>query len=252
MAEIYYSGQGAVYISDRDVNGNPGVFRDMGNVAALKVTLETDVLEHKESRTGSRLTDLRLIKERKATVSITMESFNKKNLVMMLYGSSQVDTTASVTNEISPAGLAVGDMIALAHPFLTAPPVINTNPAGTLWVLNTDYTYDATAGMITIVSISKGTRIETDYTYATVDVVPMFEAPQVERYMRFAGLNTANANKPVTVELYRVVFDPVGNVDLINDDLVQFELTGSVLYDSGRDTTSGTDLYGGFGRVVQT
>ncbi len=61
-------------------------------------------------------------------------------------------------------------------------------------------------------------------------------------------LNTANINKGTVVELYRVVFDPVSDFDLINDELAQFELTGSVLYD---DTRNLDPVLGGFGRLVQ-
>ncbi len=246
MAEIYFSGQGKVYVATRDGSGNPGAFRDLGNIPALSLTLETDVLEHKESRTGSRLTDLRLVKDRKASVAMTLESFNVKNLQMLLYGTSQTGGGA-VTNEASPAGLAVGDIVALASPHVSAVSV-NTYTGGTAWVLNTDYSLDAVAGMITILDISKGTRIEVDYTAAASNIVPMFKDVMPERYLRFVGLNTANSNKVVTVELYRVAFDPANTFDLINDELAQFELSGSVLYDSTRDANS---VLGGFGRIVE-
>lgn len=246
MAEIYFSGQGKVYVADRDVNGNPGPFRDLGNVPALSITLETDVLEHKESRTGSRLTDLRLVRERTANTTMTLESFNTKNLMMLLYGTYVSSAGSGVTNELSPTGLAVGDIVALARPHVSAV-AVNTAGAGAAWVLNTDYSLDAAAGMITILSVAKGTAIEVDYTYAATDIVPMFKDVQKERYLRFVGLNTANSNKVVTVELYRVAFDPASTIDLINDELAQFELSGSVLYDSARDANS---ILGGFGRVI--
>lgn len=247
MAEIYFSGQGKVFVATRDANGNPGPFRDLGNVPALSLTLETDVLEHKESRTGNRLTDLRLVRERTANATLTLESFNVKNLQMLLYGTSVSSGGSSVTNELSPTGLAVGDIVALSRPHVSAV-TVNTAPGGAAWVLNTDYSLDAASGMITILSVAKGTAIEVDFTYAATDIVPMFKDTQQERYLRFVGLNTANANKVVTVELYRVVFDPASTFDLINDELAQFELNGSVLYDSTRDANS---ILGGFGRIIQ-
>lgn len=251
MAEIYFSGQGKVFVADRDVNGNPGVFRDVGNVPSLSVTLETDVLEHKESRTGNRLTDLRLVRERTANVSMTLESFNTKNLMMLLYGTTVAGSTGAITNEASPAALAVGDIVALGSPHVTSV-AVNTYTGGTAWVLDTDYSLDASAGMITILSVSKGTRIEVDYTPAATTVVPIFKDIQKERYVRFVGLNTANSNKAVTVELYRVAFDPASTIDLINDELAQFELTGSILYDSGRDTGGQSTVLGGFGRIIES
>lgn len=248
MAEIYFSGQGKIYVATRDGNGNPGPFRDLGNVPALSINLETDVLEHKESRTGNRLTDLRLVRERTANVTMTLESFTIKNLMMLLYGTTTAAAASSATNELSPTGLVVGDIVALANPLVNTASVNVTNVgAGTAWVENTHYRVDYDSGMITVLSTAIGTAFEVDYTYKAKDIVPMFRDTQVERFVRFAGLNTANSNKPVTVELYRVVFDPASSLDLINDELAQFELNGSVLYDSGRD---GNSVLGGFGRII--
>ena len=48
----YASFQGRVYLGKRDVEGNPIEVRSPGNVAELKLSLKTDVLEHYESQTG--------------------------------------------------------------------------------------------------------------------------------------------------------------------------------------------------------
>ena len=45
----YSSFQGRVYLGARDDQGRPIEIRSPGNVAALKVALKTDVLEHYES-----------------------------------------------------------------------------------------------------------------------------------------------------------------------------------------------------------
>ncbi len=251
MPEIYFSGQGTVFASTRDVSGNATAFRDLGNIPSLRLTLETDVLEHKESRTGQRLTDLRLTRERRATVTMTLESFTKANLMMLLYGTSSTVTGGAVTNEVFPSGLVAGDMVSLAFPLVAASPapVVTGTGGVTTLTAGTHYKVDYGAGMVTMLSVGTGTQpYEIDYTYNTEEIVPFFREPSTERFLRFAGLNTANSNKPVIVELYRVVFDPVGNIDLINDEFAQFELEGSVLYDSTRDSTA---ALGGFGRIIQ-
>ena len=248
MAEIYFSGQGIVYAADRDVNGAVSVFRDLGNVSALKVTLETDTLEHKESRTGQRLTDVRLIREKRAKVTMTMDSFNKANLLFMLYGTTTATVGASVTNEILPSGLVAGDIVATAKPDISALTIVDSNATPASLVLGTNYTVDLKSGMITFVLVTGFTQpFKLNYTYAANDMIQIFKAPTKERYLRFVGVNTVNSNKPVIVELYRILFDPVGSLDLINDDLAKFEMTGSVLYDSTRDIDA---TLGGFGRII--
>lgn len=246
--DVYFSGQGVVYVANRSGNSILA-YRDVGNVPSLRVSLETDVVEHKESRTGQRLTDFRLTRENRARVTMTLEKFTKKNLMMLLYGADQ--TTASptaVTGEVIATDrttIAVGDIFFTKFPSvsaLTFSPAL-TSPA--------DYSLDSASGRITINSLtnlSGAGSLTLNYTSAAHESLTMFKSANVERALRLVGLNTANSNASVIVELYRVLFDPVGNLDLINDELAQFEIEGSVLYDSTRDADA---TLGGFGRILQ-
>ena len=60
----YASFQGRVYLGRRDAAGNPIEVRSPGNVAELKLSLKTDVLEHFESQTGQRTLDHRMVKQK--------------------------------------------------------------------------------------------------------------------------------------------------------------------------------------------
>lgn len=249
---IYFSGQGKIYVGDRDTAGNVTVFRDVGNVPALRLTLETDTLEHKESRTGQRLVDLRLTREKRARVTMTLEDFSKANLMMLLYGTSSTVAGAAVTNESLPSGLAAGDIVSLAHPLIASTPtptIVDSTGSPLTLVAGSDYSIDYATGMVTIIDPTGFVQpFKANYTFESEDIVPFFKQPVKERFLRFGGLNTANSDKHVSVELYRVVFDPVGNLDLINDELAQFEIEGSALYDETRDSNS---ALGGFGRIIQ-
>lgn len=261
MPEIYFSGQGTVYVASRDASGNAIGFRDVGNVPSLRLTLETDTLEHKESRTGQRLTDLRLTRERRARISMTTDSLSKANLMMLLYGSSNTVASGTSTAEAFPSGLIAGDMVSLAFPLVNVftslvdstptAAATTTSPATAPITLTagTHYRVDKGAGMVTMLNVAGFTQpFKANYSYMAEDIVPFFREAQTERFLRFSGLNTANSNKPVVVELYRVVFDPVGTLDLINDEFATFEIEGSILYDSSRDSNS---ALGGFGRIIQ-
>lgn len=251
MSDVYFSGQGIVYVGDRDSAGVVKTFRDVGNVPALRVALTTDVIEHKESRSGRRLIDFRLTRENRARVTMTMEDFSKENMMLLMYG-TDVDVTAStVTAELFGSGLVVGDVVATIHPDISAIVVKDSTGSPLTLVLNTDYSVvDAKAGLIKILNLGSYVQpFKIDYSYAAQDVVPFFTAPQKERFLRFVGLNTANSDKRVVIDIYRVIFDPVGNLDLISDDLNKFEIEGSALYDSTRAADA---TLGGFGRVMAT
>ena len=80
----YYSGQGRVYIGARDAAGNPQGLSYVGNVPELKVSLSVETLEHQESTSGQRLTDLQLIKTKKGEFACTLEELVPVNLELAL------------------------------------------------------------------------------------------------------------------------------------------------------------------------
>ena len=213
--------------------------------------METEVTEHKESRTGQRLIDFRLFTQRSGTVTMTLEEIKAKNLEFMLYGTEQSASVTPVTNEALPSGIVVGDIASTKkYPFVTAGFSITDSaiiPA-TL-TLGTHYSIlDRKVGLVTFLNLGSFVQpFKFNYTPEAADLVTMFTQPAKERFLRFSGLNTANSNDPVVVDLYRVIFDPAANVALINDELAQFELSGSVLFDSTRSADS---QLGGFGRII--
>jgi hypothetical protein len=95
----YASFQGRVFLGKRDTDGLPIEVRSPGNVAELKLSLKTDVLEHYESQTGQRSLDHRMVKQKSATVNLTIEEFTKENLALALYGNHVVGTPGTVTAE---------------------------------------------------------------------------------------------------------------------------------------------------------
>jgi len=107
----YASFQGRVYLGKRDVNGNPIELRTPGNVAELKLALKTEVIEHYESQSGSRSLDHRMIKQKSATVTLTIEEFTKDNLALALYGNYTAGATGTVTDEPLPAGLVIPTLL---------------------------------------------------------------------------------------------------------------------------------------------
>ena len=70
----YASFQGRVFLGKRDIDGLPIEVRSPGNVAELKLSLKTDVLEHYESQTGQRSLDHRMVKQKSAAVNLTIET----------------------------------------------------------------------------------------------------------------------------------------------------------------------------------
>lgn len=241
----YFSGQGRVYLAARDANGNPTTLRWVGNVPDLKITLSTETIEHKESYSGQRLTDLELIKSKQGEFSCSLEEFSAENLELTLYGQTSTNAQGTVTDETLPSGIVANDMRLLAHPFVSNV-VIKDSASAT--VDTADYTVHVNQGAIIFIDVTGYTQpFKVSYSYAQNKVTPMFLTGQPEVWLRFDGINTADNNRPVIVDLYRVSIQPTKDLSLISDDLQRFDLAGRVLADN---TKVGDTVLGQFGRII--
>lgn len=245
----YFSGQGKVYVATAAA-GVPGVFRYVGNCPVLNVAVETDVLDHRESTSGQRLTDLRIIRGKTAKFNFTIEEFEKKNLAMALYGADSSIAGSTVVAEVFPT-VAVGDYVKTAKQDLSS--IVVKDSAGTPATLTLTTHYEITSakhGTIKFVNLASFTQpFKIDYTYATVTNINILTQGFTDRWVKFDGLNTVDTNKATLIELYKVSFDPVAQLDLINDDIMKFELSGGALYDSTKEADA---VLGQFGRMVLT
>jgi hypothetical protein len=243
----YASFQGRVYLGKRDSNGNPIELRTPGNVAELKLALKTEVIEHYESQSGSRSLDHRMIKQKSATVTLTIEEFTKENLALALYGNYTAGMTGTVTDEPLPAGLVVGDRYALAHPKVSA--LIVKDDASATLTLGTHYTADTDFGAIQILNLASFVQpFKASYSYGAVTEIGIFTQPLPERFLRLEGLNTAQGNAKTLVELYRIAFDPLKEISFISNEYNKFELEGSLLADSTKPIDA---TLGQYGRIVE-
>jgi hypothetical protein len=246
----YFSGQGRVYIGARDSNGNPQGLSFVGNVPELKVSLSVETLEHQESTSGQRLTDLQLIKTKKGEFSCTLEELIAVNLSLALYGSTVEQTSGSVTAESLPNPTTVGSLYLLAKQNVSSV-VVKDSSATPKTLPSTQYSLNAKHGSLSITNKSTGgpyvEPFKIEYAYGTAQSTALFTQPLPERWVRFEGLNTADSNREVVIDLYRVAINPAKELSIITDELLKFELSGQVLADTLKPAAG--DL-GQFGRIV--
>ena len=246
----YASFQGRVYLGKRDLNGNPIEVRSPGNVADLKLSLKTEVLEHYESQSGQRSLDHRMIKSKSATIMLAIEEFTKENLALALYGTHVATASGTVTDEpIGGATPVVGDRYFLAHPKVSTLVVKDSAGTPATLTLGTHYTADTDFGALQFLDTTGLTApFKASYAFGDVSEIGIFTQPLPERFLRLEGMNTAQGNAPVLVELYRVAFDPLKELALISNEYNKFELEGSLLADSTKPYDA---VLGQFGRIVQ-
>jgi hypothetical protein len=258
----YASFQGRVFLAKRNELGQPFDARSPGNVAELKLSLKTDVLEHYESQSGQRALDHRMIKQKSATIMLTIEEFTKENLALALYGSYQMAAGSTVTDEpigvvsSTPVLPTVGDRYFLAHPKVVRLTLKDSATPPVTLQAGIDYTADTDFGAVQLLRLNDGATppvaftapIKASYGFGEVTEIGIFTQPLPERFLRLEGLNTAQGNAKVLVELYRVAFDPLKEISFISNDYNKFELEGSLLAD---DTKPVDAVLGRYGRIVQ-
>src|SRR5512141_2738626 len=79
---------------------------------------------------------------------------------------------------------------------------------------------------------SEGESGSATYTYAQQNVIDAMTQGMSEKYMRFEGLNTADGNLPVVVEVFRFIVDPLKELALIGEGIGPFQLDGNTLADN--------------------
>lgn len=245
-----FSGQGKVFVAPVAA-GVAGAFQYLGDCSRVEVQLETEVEEYLEHTSGDRLTRERLQRAKRARITIAAEEWSADNIALMLYGAKATIAASTVTNEAGPNPLAVGDYWRTAKHRISSVVVKDSAGSPATLVLNTHYTIEsADHGMIKMGpgSLAGYTQpFKADYSYAAVVNVPMFSVAAPERWFRFHGLNTADGKKPVLIEMYRAVLDPIASLPMINDTILSAELSGSALYD---ETKTGNSELGNFGRIA--
>lgn len=239
----YFSGQGKLYIAERDTAGKPKVFHDVGNCPEFEIEMATSTVEHKESRSGQRLTDLILQTDKKVSVKLTLEDFTLVNLARALYGEVVSITGASVTNEVIPT-VAVGDFVKLEYGQVSSLVVQDSTGSPVTLTLGTHYEItDAKQGIIKFLNITSGSVVQpfnADYTYASTSKLKTFTQARKDYWVRFAGVNTADEGKAVIIDIYKMQLNPASNLSVINDAVAQLALTGGALYDDLRPSTGAT------------
>lgn len=244
---MYFSGQGKLKIAPIVAGIIAGGYRWVGNVPDFKPAFANTKLDHKESYTGQRLTDKTITTELKSTFSATLEDWSPDNMALATRGKVEKTTAGAVTGELSPAALAVGSTWLLKNSNITSLTITDsdTTPAT---VDPSKYVVDLAYGTVEMLDVAGLTLpLKAAYTKGVVEVVPFFTQGVQEVALLFEGINTADSNKKVRAELYRVALDPTKELGLITENFGQFVIEGTTLIDE----TKGEDpLFGKFGRMV--
>lgn len=251
--ESYYYGQGRVSLALRDPStGVPGAFEWIGDVSALSLKPTSDKVQHKESYSGQRGLVRSFPVGAALAVDMTLHQFDATNLARVLRSTVVSTVSGTVSAELLGATLAVGDEVYLANPGVSTL-VITDSASGSPATLtpDTDYSVDVNFGRVTILNIGSFVQPFTAaYSYAARSAVGMLTQGQQNFELKYEGLNLAESNAPVIVDIYKLAPDIVQELAFIStgNDVAPLAVTGAALLDSSK---SATGALGQFGSITQ-
>ena len=241
--ETYYYGQGKVFLAKRNAAGIALSQRWVGDVSQLQITVETDKITHEESYSGNSVTVRTINRKVRATVNATWHEFSDENLAVLVFGNVIKNAAGTVTGEVLPtADIKAGDR------FLLQNPNVSDVVIGSL-VEGTDYFVEPIFGAINFLT-DQTTAPSVNYSYAAHSGSSVFAKVKSEDfYFRFEGINLAEDNAFVAVDLYKINFDPLQNLDLINNDtdVAGIDTTATALLDNLRPSDA---QFGQLGKIV--
>lgn len=242
MNETYYYGQGKVYLARRDENGRPGAFRWIGDVSALSVTLAFEQKTSKSSRGGKLVNTRRYMTSQSGVVTSTWHNFSAENLSLLLNSNVVRNYPEIIEKEVLPQNISAGDRIALFHQNVWG---VEINGM----VEGRDYSVDASWGMIDFISTPVHQPISVDYAHANSSSISIFSNNRDEFVFRYESINLAESNQHMLVELFRLSFEPLTTLQLINNDssIGGVDTAAEIMYDMSRHDDP---ILGRFGRVT--
>ena len=236
MANKYISLQGKFYLSEI-ANGVAAEMRYIGNVPEFELEITADQVEHQESTSGQRTTDLVLTKTTGVNFKGQLEEVDDENLQYILSGMKSEVASKTVADQVL-GTIKAGQEIKLNGYALTQV----TFKAGSTAVDDDKYTLDAVFGTVKF-NEAVAEPVTASYTTGAVSHTTIASDFNKEYELFFKGINTANGEH-IAVRLWRTKKSPETTFPLIHEELGQYEISGQSLSDvtKGLDATLG--LYG--------
>lgn len=248
--------RGNIGIAERDANGEPGAITYLGDTSDAEVSLDTEYADNFNNNAAISSQDLHIAVKVSGKVKLMLKAHTAKILELAMFGESVVETGGSFSNKLFPTGIVAGETRRLPGNRANVSSLVITDSAGSpaTLALNTNYTADLKNGTVKFVNVTGFTQ---PFKAAGTEVasqvsVPMLKNRSAEFYLICEGINCADNDKAVIVDLYRVAFGPAAKLQLkaSGNDVHSVELEGVLLGDPQKDVTDDFGIYGRY-RLVE-
>jgi hypothetical protein len=238
-------GQGCVYICKRDAQGRKTQCSDTQDVSALTISPSETTVEHMEHCSGKQQVDSSVNFRPTVTGNIVFDSLDDEWLAFFYKGTRSTIASGTVTGEAHVLG---ADKILFTNQTNITTNKANitlaaTAPAAAV-IPAEDYTVSHT-GKIQIVQSNVATAVTVGYAYGAATQVAAYTGNANEEYwLVYEGINLADQERPVIVDIYKCKFSQDGSQELISEDYITLGMGFQILFDDKQpnDPTTGRFL----------
>lgn len=248
--EKYMYGQGKLKLAEITPTGlGPWIW--VGDVSELTGTLGEQLVSHRESHSGVKAKVREFGIEAEMSWSATMFQLDVTGVARFTQGKVSTTAQGTVTGEPFPEGLQPGDEVTLDHPGVSDLVIVDSE--GTPVTLDPEhYEYDV-YGNVKLLSFPDPAPTQplvSAYAYAATKRVAFLAAARKLYALRYEGINLAENNQPVIMELYKVSPGLLQTLSMITNgnQLASAPVTFSSLADTSKPATG--DL-GRFGQIIE-
>jgi hypothetical protein len=247
LPEYYQRNSGTIFIADRDLTTGTKASTGLtfiGDASELTFDPSQEFVEHMEHQSGDGRKDVRIPRSTTLTGNLVLDNTGATNFRDFMRGKLTAVSGATVSAE-SHTAPAAGKAFLLTSAIVTAVTSITSDPAGTTFTAGDDYVVDGRVIYVPEGSTLAGDPILVNYTSGDATQVDLFGSQFKEYYLYFNGFNTVN-RKRVSVELFKVSFDPASLGNLLGDEIVTMTATFECLFEPLQASSN----LGGYGNYV--
>jgi hypothetical protein len=233
LPEYYQRNAGTIYIADRNLATGGAAATGLefiGDASELTLDPSQEFVEHMEHQSGDGKKDVRIPRMTTLAGSLVLDNTGAANFKRFLRGKLTAIGGATVTGEDHTAPAAGKSFLLEKNPAATPALTITPDPSGTAFTAGTDYVQEGRVIYVPTGSTMAGDPILAAYTAAASTQVDLFGENFKEYYLYFQGFNTVN-RKAVTLELFKVSFDPAALGNLLGDEITQMTIAFEALFE---------------------
>ncbi|HCG5552392.1 hypothetical protein ACEV92_13960 [Vibrio parahaemolyticus] len=230
---VAFSGNGDILIGKLDANKNiVGGLIAAGQVGSFSLTTEEEYDEMQDTRTGKRGIAKKVATATTTTFSGTFKSYHEDLRAILSKATKEVvagsDANTITTNAYLGRSIPVRMLKAITSITLTSD---STDVTENFVASNNSVYLDEDQTQFTT-QINDGDEVEITYsTHAHTRILP-FNAEDDQFVIFFDGLNMAEGNKPVLVEIPVAQFDAPDSFELISPEgFGEYSVSGTALSD---------------------